>query len=205
MTEILPYIDNLDKKGYVKICGFFSPEECDFIYKKHETSLINTLNPLIPGNENDGKNFKLGNEFYGKKENCWEIFKINLEEKDVVKFVDRLTIFNLGVYKSSQLVIRKKFIDNVLPCHVDNLFNKDVTYYNCGIYLNDTCENDKVYFVEGSHTIATTEYTFDEAKINKTYISAKKGDLIIHNSYTWHGSDNSDKEGRTTLYIKFQK
>jgi len=160
---------------------------------------------MLPGNENNSSNLKIGNEFYGKKKDCWEIFKLNLEEKDVVGFVDGLNVLNLGNYKSSQLVIHKNFLTNVLPCHVDNFFDENITYYNCGIYLTDTKDKDRVYFVENTHKVATKEYTFKENGLNKTYIDAKIGDLIIHNSYVWHGSDNNDCEGRTTLYIKYQK
>jgi len=203
--ETLDIKRSLDEKGFAKIENFINANLCKEFLAKYTETLKNTLNPLLPGNENGGKNLKIGNEFYGKKNNCWEIFKLNLEEKNVFSFIDGLSIFDLGIYKSAQLVIRKKFLDNVLPCHVDNLYDSNVTFFNCGIYLTDTSNDDKVYFVEGTHKIKTSSYTFDEDKIKKTYLSAKIGDLIIHNSYVWHGSDNADKEGRVTLYIKFQK
>ena len=204
-VEVKEFTNTLSEKGFAIIENFFTKRECLNILNKFKTTLNNTLNPVLPGNENDGKNLKIGNEFYGKKNTHWELFKVNVDEKDIVSFVDGLSILDLGVFKSSQIVVRKKFNDNVLPCHVDNLYDDKVVYYNCGIYLSDTCDKDRVYFVEGSNKIPTKTYTFNESEVKKTYLTAKTGDLIVHNSYTWHGSDNSDKEGRTTLYIKFQK
>ena len=135
MIEIQEYKRILDEKGVVKIEGFFNKKLCTDFLEKNKSTLCNTVNPMLPGNENNGNNLKIGNEFYGKKSTCWEIFKLNLEEKDVVLFVDSLNLLDLGVYKSSQLVIRKNFITNVLPCHVDNLYDEAVTFFNCGIYL----------------------------------------------------------------------
>lgn len=199
------YLEKLYTVGFVKIPNFFDKSICTDFLNGYKNILNLKKDKNLPGNENGGKNLKFDNGFYGKKDLFWELFKINIDERNVSRFTEKLNLLDLGSYKSAQLVVRKKFIENVLPCHVDNLYNPSISFFNCGIYLTNTSSDDRVFFVENTHNIATNSYIFEDKELDKTYLDAEIGDLIIHNSYTWHGSDNSDSEGRTTLYIKYEK
>lgn len=200
------YLKELDEVGAVKISNFFNSSMCSNFLSKHINIFNEKLSLNIPGNENSGNNLRVGNKFYGKKDECWEVYKANLDIENVLDFKNELNVLGLGEFWSSQIVMRKKFKENVLPCHVDNFYDPKIKYFQCGIYLTDSTLEDGIFIIEKTHNIPTKEYLIDDTGMKRKYISANKGDLIIHNSYTWHGSNNNVKqEGRVTLYIKFIK
>lgn len=197
--NVLP---ELKSRGVIHLQGFFPSEWCEVFLESNKHLLDIKQDLSLEGSPVYGDLLIKDNIFYGKKSEYWEAFKLDLDKQgsSVLPFTNKLKELNLGDLWSCQFLIKKKFQKDVLPCHRDNEFNENITYYNCGVYLTDSSPEDAVYFYPETHLQKDIDYNNKD----KIFITAKKGDVIIHDSYAWHGSLNDVNEGRSTLYIKFK-
>jgi len=195
-------LSELRETGVVHLKAFFPREWCDIFLENNKHLLDKKQDLSLEGYSGYGDILIKDNVFYGKKAEYWEAFKLDLDKhsNSVELFVKELENLKIGTLWSCQFLIKKRFLKDALPCHRDNEYKENIRYYNSGVYLTDSTSEDAVYYYPGTHKNKDINYIKEE----KTFITAKKGDVIIHDSYAWHGSLNDINEGRSTLYIKFK-
>jgi len=104
------------------------------------------------------------------------------------------------------LIIKMPYFGGRVPYHSDPIAVEHGTVYNFSIFLDDsTVENGCLEVVPGSHLLPPMADTFDERPEGAVFLTARAGDVVIHDVRILHGSAFSrSPKLRRSICVEFQ-
>jgi ectoine hydroxylase-related dioxygenase (phytanoyl-CoA dioxygenase family) len=137
-----------------------------------------------------------------RKHECLEEFIKSKRLMDIVYSVMGQKV----VITAAALIIKMPFYGGEVPYHRDPIDVPSGSVYNFSVFLDDsTPENGCFEVVPGSHLTVGNEEQFKERPKGLKFISAEKGDIIIHDVRLIHGSAFSSSEKmRRSICMEFQ-
>jgi phytanoyl-CoA hydroxylase len=104
------------------------------------------------------------------------------------------------------LIIKMPYFGGQVPYHSDPIAVEPGTVYNFSIFLDDsTVENGCLEVVPGSHLLPPITEPFGERPEGSVFVTARAGDVVIHDVRILHGSAFSrSPKLRRSICVEFQ-